>query len=151
MHLRAALPSSSQYFRGPSFLLFLVLLHTSATSLSHPMHDHKLAAINSQAQERPYLHLFFQVYLQGLSWQKVILDQLGSISVTSVAAVVQVLSHVWLFVTMDRSTPGFPALHYLPYFAQTHVHWGGGAIQPSHPLLPPSPSCPQSFQHQGLF
>ena len=42
----------------------------------------------------------------------------------------------------DYSMPGFPVLHYLPEFAQTHVHRVGDAIQPSHPLssllLPPS-------------
>ena len=36
--------------------------------------------------------------------------------------------------TMDCSTPGFPVLHCLPEFAQTHVHWVIDAIQPSHPL-----------------
>ena len=41
--------------------------------------------------------------------------------------------------SMDFSTPGFPVLHYLLEFAQTHVHWVGDAIQPSHPLLPSSP------------
>ena len=40
---------------------------------------------------------------------------------------------------MDCLAPGFPVLHYLPEFAQTHVHWVGDAIQPSHPLLPASP------------
>ena len=35
---------------------------------------------------------------------------------------------------MDCSTPGFPVLHNLPEFAQTHVHWVGDAIQPSPPL-----------------
>ena len=39
---------------------------------------------------------------------------------------------------MACSTPGFPALDYLPAFAQTHVHWVGDSIQPSHPLSPPS-------------
>ena len=29
---------------------------------------------------------------------------------------------------MDCSTPGLPVLHYLPEFAQTHVHWVGEAI-----------------------
>ena len=38
---------------------------------------------------------------------------------------------------MDCSTPGFPALHYLPEFAQTHVHWVNGVIQPSLPLSSP--------------
>ena len=37
---------------------------------------------------------------------------------------------------MDCSTPGFPVLHYLPEFAQTHVHWVGDAIQSSHSQLP---------------
>ena len=40
---------------------------------------------------------------------------------------------------MNCSTPGFPIFHYLLEFAQTHVHWVDDAIQPSHPLLPPSP------------
>ena len=34
--------------------------------------------------------------------------------------------------------PTFPVLHYLPNFAQTQVHWISDAIQPFHPLLPPS-------------
>ena len=35
---------------------------------------------------------------------------------------------------MDCSSSGFFVLHHLPEFAQTHVHWVGDAIQPSHPL-----------------
>ena len=41
--------------------------------------------------------------------------------------------------TMDFSTPGFPVHHQLLKFVQIHVHQGGDAIQPSHPLLSPSP------------
>ena len=52
---------------------------------------------------------------------------------------------------MDCSTPGFPVLHYLPEFAQTHVHGVSDAIQPSHPLSSPSPSALSLSQHQGLF
>ena len=46
-----------------------------------------------------------------------------------------------------------PCLHYLPEFAfeQTHVHWVNDAIQPSHPLSPPSPPALNLSQHQGLF
>ena len=40
---------------------------------------------------------------------------------------------------MDCSTPGFPVLHHLFEFAQTHVHWVGDAIQSSCSLLFPSP------------
>ena len=32
------------------------------------------------------------------------------------------------------STPGLPVHHQLPESTQTHVHWVGDAIQPSHPL-----------------
>ena len=35
---------------------------------------------------------------------------------------------------MNGSTPGFPVLHRLPEFAQTHVHWFRDVIQPPHPL-----------------
>ena len=52
---------------------------------------------------------------------------------------------------MDCSTPDFPVLHYLPEFAQTHVHQVGDAIQLSHPLSSPSPSVFNLSQHQGLF
>ena len=52
---------------------------------------------------------------------------------------------------MDYNTPGFSVLHCLPKPAQTHVHWVGDAIQPSHPLLPPTPPALNLSQHQGLF
>ena len=52
---------------------------------------------------------------------------------------------------MDCSTPAFRSLHYLPEFAQTHVHWVSDAIQPSHPLLSPSPLALNLSQHQDLF
>ena len=45
-------------------------------------------------------------------------------------------SRLTLWDPMDFSTPGFPVLLYLLEFAQTHVHWVGDAIQPSHLLLP---------------
>ena len=46
---------------------------------------------------------------------------------------------------------GFPILHYLLNFAQTHVHLVDDAIQPSHLLPPPSSSALNPSQHQGLF
>ena len=52
---------------------------------------------------------------------------------------------------MGCSTPGFPVLHHLLEFVQTDVHWVGDAIQPSHPLLPPSPPAFNFSQHQDLF
>ena len=52
---------------------------------------------------------------------------------------------------MHCSTPGLPVHHQLPEFTQTHVHWVGDAIQPSHPLSSPSPPVFNLSQHQGLF
>ena len=52
---------------------------------------------------------------------------------------------------MDCSMPGFPVHHQLPDLAQTHVHWVGDTIQPSHPLLSPSLPALNISQHQGLF
>ena len=51
---------------------------------------------------------------------------------------------------MDCSTPGFPVHHHHLELAQTHVHWVGDAIQPSHPLSSPSPLAFNLSQHQGF-
>ena len=64
----------------------------------------------------------------------------------------QSLSCVRLFVTpWNCSTPGLPVHHQLPEFTQTHVHWVGDAIQPSHPPSSPSPPTLDLSHHQGLF
>ena len=47
--------------------------------------------------------------------------------------------------------PGFPVLHDLPELAQTPIHWVNDTIQPSHPLLAPSPPAHNLSQHQALF
>ena len=56
-----------------------------------------------------------------------------------------------LWDPMDRSTPSLPVHHQLPKFTQTHVHWVGDAIQPSHLLSSPSHHALNLSQHQGLF
>ena len=53
--------------------------------------------------------------------------------------------------TMNRSMPGLLVHNQLPESTQTHVHWVRDAIQPSYPLLSPSPSALNLSQHQGLF
>ena len=52
---------------------------------------------------------------------------------------------------MNRSTRGLPVHHQLSESTQTHVHWVGDVIQPSHPLSSPSPPAFNFSQHQGLF
>ena len=51
----------------------------------------------------------------------------------------------------NHSTPGLPIHHQLPESTQTHVHWVGDTIQPSHPLSSPSPPALNLSQYQGLF
>ena len=53
--------------------------------------------------------------------------------------------------SMNWNTLSFPVLHYLPEFAQTHVHWVSDAIQLSHPLWLPAPPAFNLSQHQRLF
>ena len=52
---------------------------------------------------------------------------------------------------VDCNTPGFTVHHQLLELAQTHVHRVSDAIQPSHPLLSPSPPAFNLAQHQGLL
>ena len=56
-----------------------------------------------------------------------------------------------LWDTMNSSTLGLSVHQQLLEFTQTHVHRVSDAIQPSHPLLSPSPPAPNPSQHQSLF
>ena len=68
---------------------------------------------------------------------------------------VQFSSVAQLYLTLcdpvNHSIPGLPVHHQLLEFTQTHAHRVSDAIQPSHPLLSPSPPAPSPSQHQGLF
>ena len=70
----------------------------------------------------------------------------GSVQFPSVAQ-----SYLALCDPMDCSTPDLPVHHQLLELTQTHVHWGGDAIQPFHPLFYPSPPTLNLSQHQGPF
>ena len=59
-------------------------------------------------------------------------------TLSTIIFVVQALSRLTLR-PCNCSTLGFSVHHYLPDFAQTHVHWVSDAIQPSHPLSSSSP------------
>ena len=52
---------------------------------------------------------------------------------------------------MNLRMPGFPVYNQRLKSTQTHVHWVGVAIQPSHHLPSPSPPALNLSQHQGLF
>ena len=51
---------------------------------------------------------------------------------------------------INRIMPGLPVHHQLLEFTKSHVHRISDAIQPSHPLLSPSPPAPNPSQHQSL-
>ena len=72
--------------------------------------------------------------------------QVGSVQFGSVSQ-----SGLTLCDPMNCSMPGLPVYHQLSEFTQTHVHWVGDAIQPSHPLSSPSPPALNLSQHQDLF
>ena len=71
---------------------------------------------------------------------------LSSVHFSSVAQLCPILCDA-----MNYSMPGLPVHHQLLEFTQTHVHWVGDTIQPSHPLSSPSPPALNPSQHQGLF
>ena len=77
------------------------------------------------------------------------LERIWMSSFSQVSSVIQ--SGPALCDPMDCSTPGLPVHHHLPELTQTHVHWVGDAIQPSHPLSFPSPPTFNPSQHQGVF
>ena len=88
---------------------------------------------------------FFHFYVQKLSFWS------GWETQSSVQFSLAAHSYPTLCDSKDSSTPGFPDHHQLPELAQTHVHWVSDAIQPSYPLLSPSPPDFSLSQHQGLF
>ena len=72
------------------------------------------------------------------------------LNVVSVLSV-QSLSRVWLFATQCTAAHQASVFyHQLLGPAQTHVHWVGDAIQPSHPISSPSSAFSLSH-HQDLF
>ena len=110
-----------------------------------------LILINAFQSNFILLHVVFQFsqhhllkVLFFLHW--VLLTPLSNIQFSSVAQSCPTVCN-----PMNRSTPGLPVHHQLPEFTQTHVHWLGDAIQPSHPLSSASPPAPNPSQHQGLF
>jgi len=61
------------------------------------------------------------------------------------------IAHSCLTLQPHKTQHTRPPYHPLLEFTQTHAHWVGNAIQPSHPLLSPSPPALNLSQHQGLF
>ena len=90
--------------------------------------------------------ILFGTLCASWSWMSVSFPRLSSVQFSSVSQLRPTPCD-----PMNHSTPGLPVHHQLPEFTETHVHWVGDAIQPSHPLSSPSPPTPNPSQHQGLF
>ena len=90
-----------------------------------------------------YIILLYKLVLDSLL---ILLHMVDSVQFSSVTQLCLTLCN-----PMNCSTPGLPVHHQLPESTQTHVHWIGDAIQPSHPLSSPSPPTFNLSQHQGLF
>ena len=108
-------------------------------------------AIGSKVEGINYLgcdgsHTTVYIFRTQTMYLKLINFQFSSVQFNSVTQ-----SCPTLCEPMDCSMPGLPVHHQLPEFTQTHVHWVSDAIQPSHPLLSPSPPAFNHSQHQGLF
>ena len=87
----------------------------------------------------------------------------------SVNNVIMVIIYLFIFTTLsfqfnsvtqscltlcnpvNCSMSGFPFHYQLLELAQTHIHWVGDAIQPSHPLSSPFPPAFNLSQNQGFF
>ena len=99
----------------------------------------------------------FVLYLEPVHWRTSSVGQTypnWNEFICFVVNVVQLLSHVRLSVTPWTAcrTPGFPVLHDLPEFAQTHVWCVRDAIKPSsHPLSPLLLLTSIFPTYQGLF
>ena len=90
--------------------------------------------------ERKLANMWYQIDLWNKEWQCVLPFLLFSCWLVSDS-----------LLSINCSMLGFPILHSLPEFAQTHVHWVSDAIQPSHPLSFPSPPALNLSHYQGLF
>ena len=90
-----------------------------ACSNSHPSSRSGHPTISSSV-----IHIIFPTFHWPEFISRLTYKQGGwEISFSCVAVAVQSLSHVRLFVTpWTHSTPGFPVLHYLPEFAEAHIH-----------------------------
>ena len=85
----------------------------------------------------------------GCGWWWWSYNSINILSTVELFVVVQLLSHVWLFVTPWTAAQPL-VLHYLSEFAQTLICWVCDAIQPSYPLWPPYP-LPSIFPSIRVF
>ena len=148
---------------GQLYLLLLVFtsspsfLDALLSSLPPTSHDHLLHCVSVSSFYKNTSHaglasilIQYDFILTGLHPQKLFQNKI-ILTGTGVQIRSVTQSCPTLCDPMNRSTPGLPVHHQLPEFTHTHIHRVRDAIQPSHPLLSPSPPSPNPYQHQSLF
>ena len=99
--------------------------------------------------EEPVLHGYWRTCIQKTPWieqQKLILSQSWRFSSIQFSC-----SAVSNSLRPHELQHARPLYHQLLEFTQTHVHWVGDTMQPSHPLSFPYPPALNLSQHQSLF
>ena len=112
----------------------------------HPTISSSVIPFSSHLQSFPASGSFQMSQFFTSGGQRIGVSASASVQFSSVAQ-----SCLTLCDPMDHSILGLPVHHQLPEFTHTHAHWVGDAIQPSHPLLSPSPPALNLSQHQDLF
>ena len=112
------------------------------------IHNHSTYRVEWILKKREVRNNIFLLnnFICTLSFHIIFVPLLYSVEFSSVTQLCPTLCN-----PMNRRTPGLPVHHRLPESTQTHVHRVSDAIQPSHPLLSPSPPAPNPSQHQGLL
>ena len=115
-------------------------MHTQSTGRSTIVRKSHARASNAQKNNQVWMLKSSNPGLRSnYHFSAVFLSKFSSVQFSSVAQ-----SSPTLCDPINCSMPGLPVHHQLPEFTQTHVHWVGDAIQPSHPLSFPSPPAPSS-------
>ena len=147
--LPIALKINDLFLHGRQDLHDLVSVYLSDIISYFSLHSHSrymgFLTVLYTGQVGSYLRASAHAITPGL----LMANSLSSFSSVQFSSVAQ--SCPTLCDPMNRSTPGLPVHHHLPGFTQTHVRWVCDAIQPSHPLLSPSPPAPNPSHHQSLF
>ena len=132
-----------------SFCIELALVPVFYFYLEKEM-QHYTRFKNGKGEKKIFLLKYMSIYLKSkIAWKNEIFavflwDVIHVIRI-SISSVAQ--SCLTLCDPMDCSTSGFPVRHQLPELAQAHVHLVGDVIQPSQPLLSPSPPAFSLSQH----
>ena len=98
--------------------------------------------INSRFSQMPLIRLTKFLFLS--NWSMIIIFNISSVQFSHSVMSDSLQPHELQHVRPPCPSP-------TPEFTQTHVHWVGDTIQPSHPLSSPFPPAPNPSQHQSLF